>query len=210
MPIVFAIGGDPVEAGLVASFNRPGGNVTGVSHLRLQFWRQVAGAAQSWFRRLTSACSSHPEVPVHERQFARRVGGARRSAADRKSRQPAATANSMRLRKLSQRAERSDQTAILLGSSLAHLVAAGGPASLPAVYRPPLRRGRRPDQLRAEQTDQYRQAGGYVGRILKGEKPADLPVATDQVRACHQPQTAKALGLDVPPTLLARADEVIE
>ena len=57
----------------------------------------------------------------------------------------------------------------------------------------------------------YRQAGVYTGRVLKGEKPADSAgPAADQIRACHQPQTAKALGLEVPPTLLARADEVIE
>ena len=59
--------------------------------------------------------------------------------------------------------------------------------------------------------DPYRRAAGYVDRILKGEKPADLPVqAADQVRTGDQPQDCQALGLEVPPTLLARADEVIE
>ena len=62
----------------------------------------------------------------------------------------------------------------------------------------------------ADLTNQYRRAAGYVDRILKGEKPADLPVRADQVRTRDQLKTAKALGITMPPTLLARADEVIE
>ena len=91
------------------------------------------------------------------------------------------------------------------------IVALAARHKLPAVIFPSTRHTRRPDLLRRRFYEQYRRAAGYVDRILKGEKPADLPVqAPTRYELAINLKTAKTLGLEMSPMLLARADEVIE
>jgi putative tryptophan/tyrosine transport system substrate-binding protein len=216
VPIVFASGTDPVRDGLVTSLNRPGGNVTGTVFFggdlgpkRLELLRQLVPKAT------TIAALVHPssfttktergEIPV------------------------AAQAMGLQLLVLDVGSERDIDAAFativqrgagalfvgsgaFMNSHRERLVALAARHKLPAIYN-----------LRdyvvaggvmsygASQSNAYRQAGIYVGRILKGEKPAELPVIrSTKLEFVINLKTAKALGLDIPPTLLALADEVIE
>jgi len=216
LPIVFPIAGDPVGAGLVDNLARPGGNATGfmnfdfsLSGKWLELLKQLApgvtrvgvlrdvaeGTGTSQFAVIQALAPllnvevtpfGMRNVPEIERAFgviARAPGGGvivMGSAAAQVHRQLLVTLA----------AEHRLPTIYYERS----FVAAGGLASYGPDY-----------------VDQYRRAASYVDRILKGEKPADLPVqAPTKYELVINLQTAKALGLDVPPTLLARADEVIE
>ena len=216
VPIVFAVAGDPVGAGFVDSLARPGGNATGFMTFEysmggkwLELLKQIApgvtrvavlrdptqGSATGQFGAIqTVAPSLGVEViPVNLRdvsEIERAVATFARSGNGGLI--VAAGASASRHRNLIiTLAARHKLPAVYFERSF---VAAGGLIS----YGP-------------DRVDQYRRAATYVDRILKGEKPADLPVqAPTKYELVINLKTAKALGLDVPPTLLARADEVIE
>jgi putative tryptophan/tyrosine transport system substrate-binding protein len=216
IPIVFVTGADPVELGLVSSLNRPGGNVTGVTFLvtalgakRLELLRELVPSAK------IVGFLVNPANPTSEFQTTDTQAAARALVIELVIRNARGESDIYRaFESLAQ--ERVNAVIIgtdqLFTSRRDQLVALAARHALPAIYY--LREFADAGGLisyGASSTDAYRLTGGYVGRILKGEKPADLPVQqTVKFELAINASTAKALGLEVPPTLLARADEVIE
>ena len=214
VPIVFATGADPVRDGLVTSLNRPGGNVTGVSFLAPELGAKHLGLLRELRPGAARiAVIDDPKFPTTERfvsdvRAAASVTGQQIEVLYASSDREIEIAFTM----LVQRGAH----ALLAGSGgfmYSHrerIVALAARHRVPAIYI--LR-----DYVEALMsyaasiTDTYRQAGIYAGRILKGEKPAELPVAqATKFEMVINLKTANALGLEVPPMLLARADEVIE
>jgi putative ABC transport system substrate-binding protein len=217
IPIVFSIGADPVEAGFVASLNRPGGNVTGVANLnnqlapkRLELMRELIPAAASIAVLFNPTNPGPNEAVLRDLQVAARTLGVQlhvlHASAERDFDTIFSSLVQLRAGGLVIGADafftvRSEQLAAL---SIHHavptiyqfreFVAAGGLMSYGGSV-----------------TESHRQVGIYTGRILKGEKPADLPVQQlAKVELIINLKTAKALGITVPQLLLGRADEVIE
>jgi len=216
IPVVFTVGSDPVRAGLVASLNRPGGNLTGVSFLsdalgtkRLGLLREVMPRAA------TVAVLINPQGPDAESQL-KDVPAAAQSIgqlihivnATSQAEIDSAFATFHRLK----------VGALMVGADPFFLdrrdkiIERAARDSIPAIYD--LREYPAAGGLMSYGTslaDVYRQSGVYIARVLKGAKPADLPVLQPtKFELVINLKTAKALGLDVPPILLARADEVIE
>ena len=216
IPIVFSIGGDAVKLGLVSSLNRPGGNVTGVT-----FFVNTLGAKRLELLRELVPSAAHigflvnPANPTSESQ----VTDVRAAARERRVDLLVVNAGSEReidagfASFVQQRVN-----AIVIGADSLFLsrrdqvVGLAARHALPAIYN--LREYVDNGGLityGASITDAFRLAGGYAGRILKGEKPPDLPVQqTVKFELAVNLKTAKALGLTVPDKLLATADEVIE
>jgi putative ABC transport system substrate-binding protein len=217
VPIVFTIAGDPVQVGLVASLNRPGGNLTGVVTLnveiapkRLELLHELFPTATS-FALLVNPANPALAEPVSEHvQAAARMLGVKLHVlhVSSETELDAALGTAARLQ----------VAGLMIGpdaffnSRIEQLAALTSRHALPAVYQ--WREFTVAGGLLSygsSITDVYRQVGVYTGRILKGEKPADLPVEqTTKVELFVNLKAAKAFGITVPTALLVRADEVIE
>lgn len=216
IPIVLALGADPVDLGLVSSLNPPGGNVTGVT-----FFINSLGAKRFELRRELIPDATvvgfliNPQNPTSTPQIS--------------DVQAAARSLGVNLRVLNASSEREIDTAfgsaveqhvkaVVVGADLVflsrrdQLVGLAARYALPAIYY--VREFAVAGGLisyGASITDAYRLAGRYAGRILNGEKPADLPIQqTVKFELAINLKTAKTLGLTVPPSLLTSADDVIE
>jgi ABC-type uncharacterized transport system substrate-binding protein len=217
IPIVFGVAVDPVEVGLVASLNRPGGNVTGVTNLNVEVGPKRLELLHELLPSVTViAVLVNPASPAIAEAFMR-------------SMQAGAHTLGLKLHVLHASTERDFDTAfatlvqlragalvispeILYNARIEQLAALTVRHAVPAIYQ--YRQFVAAGGLLSYGSDEreyYRQVGSYVGRILKGEKPGDLPVQqATKVELIINLKTAKALGLTVPLPLLARADEVIE
>jgi putative tryptophan/tyrosine transport system substrate-binding protein len=216
IPIVFSVGSDPVGVGLVASLNRPGGNVTGVTSLgrellakRLEVLRELVPNVTA-IGLLANQNNQNTEPSVRELQALARAGGWLLQVAAVSTDSDLDTAFTT----LVQRKAGAFLTATdaLFLNRRDHIVALAERHAMPGIYteRTAVDAGGLMS-YGASRTDNHRQLGGYAGRILKGAKPADLPVMQPtKFEFVLNLKTAKTLGLDLPPTLTARADGVIE
>ena len=216
-PVVFVIAEDPVRLGLVASLARPGGNVTGINFLtgellskRLELLRELLPAATRLAVLVNPANAAVTEMRLKGVEAAARAMGLQIQVFDAGSSREIAVAFANIAR------DRPDALFILddplFSLRRVQLVNLASHHAIPATY------GSRESaeagglmSYGANVSDAWRQAGAYAGRILKGAKPADLPVVqASKFELVINAETARMLGLAVPPSLLVIADEVIE
>ena len=216
IPIVFTTGSDPVRDGLVASLNRPGGNVTGATFLNAQLGaKRLDLLRQIMPRATTIGALINPDTPETEIE---------RSELQTATQKLGVPFHIMEIRTVTDLEPafgafvQRGVAAIVCGSGaflFAHrapIVALAARHGIPVIYTgvETVAAGGLMSYS-ASISDAFRQAGVYAGRILKGEKPADLPVAqSTKFEFVINLATAKALGLDIHPQLLATADELIE
>lgn len=216
IPVVFTIGGDPVELGLVASFNRPGGNLTGAT----QYTAALEGKRLEVLHELMPAASEvamlvdpgNPNIAVQMKEL---------PTAARKMNMRLTIIEASTEREIDDALSRIDSTKVqalfvasdpFFNSRREQIVARVNALRVAAMFH------QREFAVAgglisygSSAVDMYRQAGLYVARILKGTKPVDLPVLQPTAfELVINLKTAKALGVNVPPALVARADEVIE
>ena len=217
IPIAFEIGADPIEAGLVASLNRPGGNLTGVTTVnvelapkRLELVHEVVPTTRNIALLVNPASPFNAERLSTDTQIAARTLGLQLYVlhASTESDFDTVFASLVQMRagalvinndafflsRIEQLAALTVRHSVPTISAYREFTAAGGLMSYGGSL-----------------TDAYRLTGVYAGRILKGDKPADLPIQrATKVELYINQKTAKALGLTVPQALLSRADDVIE
>ena len=216
IPIVFMFAGDPVLEGYVASLNRPVGNVTGISWFNAVLTSKALGLMYEFApNAAVIGLMVNPKTPESARilsdaqEAARALG---RQLLVLNASDPSEIDTAFATLRQRRAGALLISAASFLTARRQQIVALAARDAIPAIY--PNREFVAEGGLMSygnDVTDGYRRAGIYAGRILKGEKSADLPV--DQATKFEfviNLKTAKALGLDVPPTLLARADEVIE
>jgi len=216
IPIVFLMTADPVQLGLVASLNRPGGNVTGIAILgvaleakRLGIVRELVPSAK------LIGVLVNPRNPQAETQI-RELAEAGRTAGQEIIQLKAS--NNLEIDAAFKTLADRGAGAVIIGQDTFFTSQRTQFAALAKRYSMPTMSASREQvtaglliSYGASLTDGYRQAGVYAGRVLKGEKPADLPVVQPtKFELVVNLQTAKALGITAPPSLLAQADEVIE
>jgi ABC-type uncharacterized transport system substrate-binding protein len=217
IPIVFLVPDDPVRLGLVASLSRPGGNATGINFLnielvgkRLELLRELVPGMARVAVLVNPADTRATESTLRDVEVAARAMGLQIQVLNASTTGEIDTAFASIVR------ERADAlfvgTDAFLSSRRVQFVLLTTRHAIPAAYTGrefPVAGGLM--SYGSNITDAWRQAGVYAGRILKGAKPADLPVVqATKFELVINAQAAKALGLTVPATLLARADEVIE
>jgi putative tryptophan/tyrosine transport system substrate-binding protein len=216
IPIVFGTGVDPVKMGLVASLNLPGGNVTGVTIMNVELAAKRLGLLHELLpQAVRFAVLVNPSNPIGDV-----VSADVRAAASTLGLQieilTASTNHDIDKAFASLTQNRTEAVMIspdaLFVTRLVQLITLTTRRGVPTIY--PWREAAQAGGLMSYGTDladAYRQVGVYAGQILKGKKPADMPVLRPtKFEFIINLQTSKAFGLDVPPTLLARADEVIE
>ncbi len=216
IPVVFAVGADPVRSGLVASMNQPGGNVTGVSFLaNILVGKQLELLQELIPTTKVIGALINPDNPV--------------AAIDTAEIEKAAQALGRSVHIVHVRSEQEFDAAFatlvtrridallivpdaLFTNGRQPLAALAASHRVPAIYPSSLyTEAGGLASYGADQKDAYRQIGLYTGRILEGEKPSNLPVVqSEKFELAINLKTAKALGITVPPSLISRADEVIE
>ena len=217
IPIVFNVGEDPVRLGLVASLARPGGNLTGINFLnnelaakRLELLRELVPGAAHVAVLVNPANATTAETALRDAQVAARAMGLQIQVLN------ASTSGEINAAFAGLARERPDALFVagdgFFLSRRVQMVNLASRHAVPATYADrPFAEAGGLMSYGSNAEDAFRQAGVYAGRILKGAKPADLPVVQpSKFELVINAETARMLGLNVPATLLASADEVIE